>query len=323
MCTAITYQTKGLYLGRTMDYEHDFGQTVTVAPRKYPFCFDGANVIDNHYAIVGMARVEDGYPLYFDALNEKGLTMAGLNFVGNAVYRERKVGKCNVPHYGFISWILSQCASLDEAKVKLESVNLTGETFRNLPPAQLHWLIADKTGSVAVESTKEGLFVYDNPVGVLTNNPAFPEQVFQLNNYLNLTAEEPNNRFSDKLDLQNYSRGMGALGLPGDLSSQSRFVRAAFGRLNSVSRNSESESVSQCFHILDSVKQIRGCCRLGENAYEITRYAACCSTENGIYYYKTYENHQIHAVHLSRCELDGTSLFCYPLEDELQVKDVN
>jgi choloylglycine hydrolase len=323
MCTAVTYRTNGFYLGRTLDYEHDFGQLVVVTPRKYPFCFDGVNTFDSHYAIIGMARVEDGYPLYFDAMNEKGLAMAGLNFVGNAVYQDAKSGKINIPQYAFISWLLSQCGCLEEAKNMLKGANLTGETFKNLPQAQLHWIIADKTGAVTVESMKDGLFVYDNPVGILTNNPSFPEQLFQLNNYLNLTPDEPKNRFCDKINLTKYSRGMGALGLPGDLSSQSRFVRAAFGKLNSVSGNSEAESVSQCFHILDTVKQIRGCCRLGENAYEITRYAACCSAENGIYYYKTYENHQIHAVHLSRCELDGTSLFCYPLEDELQVKDAN
>ncbi len=323
MCTAVTYQTNGFYLGRTLDYEHDFGQSVVITPRRYPLCFDGKNTLESHYAIIGMARVEDGYSLYFDALNEKGLTMAGLNFVGNAFYRGAINNKFNIPHYSFISWVLSQCASLQEAKTMLENVNITGDKFGNLPAAQLHWIIADKFGAVTVESTKDGLFVYDNPVGILTNNPSFPEQLFQLNNYLNLTPDEPKNRFCDKINLTKYSRGMGALGLPGDLSSQSRFVRAAFGKLNSISGNTESESVSQCFHILDTIKQIRGCCRLGNDACEITRYAACCSAETGIYYYKTYENHQISAVHLLRCDLDGTSLLSYPLTEKQQINDVN
>ena len=323
MCTAITYQAKGFYFGRTLDYEHDFGQMVTITPRKYPFCFDGINRIDNHYAIIGMARVEDGYPLYFDAMNETGLAMAGLNFVGNAVYQEVREGKVNIPHYAFISWILSQCGNLQEAKRMLDGVNLTDETFKKLPAAQLHWMIGDKSGAITVESTKNGLFVYDNPVGVLTNNPSFPEQLFHLNNYLNLTPEEPINRFSNQIELQAYSRGMGALGLPGDLSSQSRFVRAAFGKLNSLSGNSEEENVSQCFHILDTVQQIRGCCRLGDDACEITRYAACCSAEQGIYYYKTYENHQISAVHLHRCDLDSSSLLFYPLVKKPQINYVN
>ena len=323
MCTAIAYRTKGFYFGRTLDFEHDFGQTVAVTPRQYPFFFDGLKADDSHYAIIGMARVQDGYPLYFDAMNEQGLAMAGLNFVGNAVYLEENANKINIPHYAFIPWVLSQCGNLQEAKSMLQHVNLTSEAFQSLPPAQLHWIIADKSGAVTVESTKDGLFVYDNPVGVLTNNPTFPEQLFQLNNYLNLTPNEPLNRFSDKISLCTYSRGMGALGLPGDLSSQSRFVRAAFGKLNSICGNSEAESVSQCFHILDTVKQIRGCCRLENDACEITRYAACCSADQKIYYYKTYDNHQINAVHLDRCDLGSTSLQCYPLVNKQQIKDAN
>ena len=322
MCTAITYQTKGLYLGRTLDYEHDFGQTVTVTPRKYPFYFEKKR-LDNHFAIIGMARVEDGYPLYFDAMNEKGLAMAGLNFVGNAVYHDVKADIVNVPHYAFISWVLSQCANLEEARALMKGVNLTGESFQSLPPAQLHWILADRSGSIVIESTDFGLHVYDNPVGVLTNNPPFPQQLFHLNNYLNLSPDEPENRFSDQVSLSKYSRGMGALGLPGDLTSQSRFVRAAFGKLNSISGDSEEENVSQCFHILETVKQIRGCCRLGENECEITRYASCCSAETGIYYYKTYENHQISAVHLGRCNLDGNSLLSYPLNQKQQIFNVN
>lgn len=323
MCTAITYQTKGFYFGRTLDYGHDFGQTVTVTPRKYPFYFDGAHTVEDHYAIIGMARVEDGHPLYFDAMNEKGLAMAGLNFVGNAVYHEEESGQTNIPHYDFISWILSQCGSLQEAKTALRNVNLTPQTFRNLPAAQLHWIIADKSGSLVVESTRDGLHVYDDPVGVLTNDPTFPELLFQLNDYLNLTPYEATNRFSDKIDLYAYSRGMGGLGLPGDLSSRSRFVRAAFAKLNSISGDTENDSVSQSFHILDTVKQIRGCCRLDDNACEITRYAACCSAEKRIYYYKTYENHQINAVHLDHCDLDSTSLLCFPLVQKQQISHVN
>lgn len=323
MCTAITYQTKGFYFGRTLDYEHDFGQTVTITPRRYPFCFAGEKSLDRHYAMIGMARVEDGYPLYFDAMNEEGLAMAGLNFVGNAVYHEVMSGKNNIPHYALIPRILSQCKSLDEAKILLQKTNVTREAFHGLPPAQLHWIVADKTGAITVESTKDGMFLYHNPVGVLTNNPTFPEQLFQLNNYLNLSPEEPQNRFSNSIDLHPYSRGMGALGLPGDLSSQSRFVRAAFGKLNSISGNCEAESVSQCFHILDTVKQIRGCCRLGDGTSEITRYAMCCSADQKTYYYKTYTNHQITAVHWDRCDLNSTSLLSYPLQVKQQITDVN
>ena len=133
--------------------------------------------------------------------------------------------------------------------------------------AQLHWIIEGRDGCITVEAVREGIRVYDHPVGVLANNPAFPEQMFQLNNYMHLSPKEPRNHFSDKLELQRYSRGMGALGLPGDLSSASRFVRAAFVRMNAVSGDSEEESVSQFFHILGSVEQQRGCCEVGDGKY--------------------------------------------------------
>ena len=183
--------------------------------------------------------------------------------------------------------------------------------MENLPLAQLHWLIADKTACITVESVKDGLKVYDNPVGVLTNNPPFPYQLFQLNNYMHLAVDNRENTFSKELALDPYSRGMGGMGLPGDLSSQSRFVRVAFVKMNSLSGDSEAESVSQFFHILGSVDQQRGCCKLGEGRYEITLFTSCCNTDKGIYYYNTYDNHQISGVDMHRENLDGSSLVTY------------
>ena len=185
MCTAATYKTKDFYFGRTLDYEFSYGDEITITPRNYPFHFRHSDKVpDNHYAIIGMAHVADDYPLYYDAINEKGLGMAGLNFVGNAVYAEPVSGKENVAQFEFIPWILSQCATLEEARQKLSTMNLTNTQFsKNFPCAQLHWILADASGCIVIESMKDGLHIYDNPVGVLTNNPPFPQQMFQLNNY--------------------------------------------------------------------------------------------------------------------------------------------
>lgn len=210
-----------------------------------------------------------------------------------------------------------QCATVDEAKALLERMNLVNIAFsEELPPAPLHWLIADRDKSVTVECVGEGLKVYDNPVGVLTNNPPFEFQMFHLNNYMNISREEPENRFFDKLELKKYSRGMGLIGLPGDLSSQSRFVRAVFTKSNSISGDSEPESVSQFFHILGSVEMQRGCVHLGNGEYDITRYSSCCNTDRGIYYYRTYENSQITAVDMHRENLEEKVLVSYPLAAE-------
>lgn len=320
MCTAATYLTRDFYFGRTLDYEFSYGEEVVALPRNFPFLFRKVSLPSPHYAILGMAHVTDGVPLYYDGINEKGLGMAGLNFVGNAVYHEPVAGKDNVAQFEIIPWILAQCASVREARELLARINLTPEAFRkDLPVAQLHWLIADREEAIVVESVREGVMVYEDPAGVLTNNPPFPEQMFHLNNYMSLSPEAPQNHFSSQLDLRTYSRGMGALGLPGDLSSQSRFVRAAFVRLNSRSDDSEEQSVSQFFHILGSVDQQRGCCRLEDGSCEITIYTSCCNATRGIYYYTSYGNSQVSAVDLRRCKLDGALLERFPLITTAQI----
>ena len=328
MCTAATYKTKDFYMGRTLDYEFSYGDEVTVTPRNYPINFRFMGVRNNHFAMIGMAHVAEDYPLYYEAFNEKGLGMAGLNFVGNAAYNEPDLrglnGESNIENvavFEFIPWILSQCATIDEAKERLKFINLTNTQFNEMfPCANLHWIIADKENCVTVESMSDGLHIYDNPVGVLTNNPPFNIQMFNLNNYMGLSAKQPESNFSDRLEFNRYSRGMGALGLPGDLSSQSRFVKVAFTKMNSVSGDDEKSSVSQFFHILSSVEQQRGCCEVSDGKYEITIYTSCCNAAKGIYYYTTYDNHQITAVDMHKENLDGTELIRYPIITKGEVR---
>lgn len=314
MCTAATYRTKDTYFGRTLDYEFSYGEEIVLFPRRQPLPMRHLPALQEHYAMLGMAYVVGEYPLFYDAVNEKGLGMAGLNFVGNAVYGKPAEGKTSVAQFEFIPWILGTCASLQEARTVLEQLVITDTPFsEQLPPGQLHWMISDAAGSIVVESMADGIRVYDNPVGVLTNNPPFETQLFLLNQYMDLSEKQPVNTFAPDIPLETYSRGMGALGLPGDLSSASRFARAAFVRAHSISGEGEEESVSQFFHILGAVDQQRGCCEVREGHYEITIYTSCCNLEKGIYYYNTYENHQILAVDMHREDLDGSVLRHFPL----------
>ena len=317
MCTAATYKTKDFYFGRTLDYEFSYGEEVTITPRNYPFHFGEKGTVAAHYAIIGTAHVAEGYPLYYDAVNEKGLAIAGLNFVGNAHYKKAEAGKDNVAQFELIPWMLSQCTCVKEVRELLDRINITDTAFdEKYPLAQLHWLISDREESITLESVKDGIKIYDNPVGVLTNNPPFDMQMFHLNNFRHLSRKSVEASFAPgcaQLELQEYSRGLGALGLPGDLSSQSRFVRVAFVKNNSVSGSGEAESVSQFFHILGAVEQQRGCCELADSEYEITIYTSCCNTDKGIYYYTTYDNHQITAVDMRLENLDGDCLIRYPM----------
>lgn len=278
MCTAVTYRTEDHYFGRTLDYTCSYGETVTVTPRRFPFHFRLAGSMETHFAMIGTAFVTEGQPLYYDATNEKGLSMAGLNFPGNGFYPaasghavcgngagEGEGSKVEIASFEIIPWILGQCTTAAQARTLLKRCRIVNLAFQDsLPPASLHWTIADRDSAITVESMRDGMHIYENPIGILTNNPPFDYQMMHLNQYLSLTPEVPVNRFCSRLDLQPQSQGVGAFGLPGDASSQSRFVRAAFTKLNAVSGPSEMDSVSQFFHILEAVSVPRGTVRLRE-----------------------------------------------------------
>ena len=324
MCTAATYCTKDHYFGRTLDYEVSYGESVVITARNFPFVFRHTAPMEHHYAIIGMATVAGDYPLYYEATNEKGLSMAGLNFPGNADYKPLAAGKENVATFELIPWLLGQCATVAEAKVHLAEINLANTPFSEMfPVSPLHWILADRNEAITIESVKSGLQIYENPVGILTNNPPFDYQMTNLSNYLHLSTEQPENHFAPELGLAPYSRGMGMLGMPGDLSSASRFVRAAFTKLHSISGDTESESISQFFHILGAVAQQRGCVHMGDGKYEITIYTSCCNTDRGIYYYTTYENSQITGVDMHRENLEGEKLIAYPLVTGQQIRMQN
>jgi len=320
MCTAVTYKTKDHYFGRNLDLEYSYNETVTITPRNYVFQFRKMGKLESHFAMIGMAYIVEEYPLYYDATNEKGLSVAALNFPENADYKPYCYGKDNITPFELIPWILGQCSTVDETKKLLARINLLNEDFSDeLPLSPLHWIISDKECSITLESVKSGIKVYDNPVGVLTNNPMFDYQIFNLNNYMRLTNGEPENKFvanNSDLKLKTYSRGMGAIGLPGDASSMSRFVRATFVKMNSVSGDTENESVSQFFHILKSVEMQRGCVKAGEKLYAITIYSSCCNIDRGIYYYTTYGNSQIHAVDMHKENLRGSALIAHQIKKE-------
>lgn len=323
MCTASNYITDNHYFGRNFDYEISYNERVTVTPRNYELKFRKIDDIKTHYAIIGIAAGIDEYPLYYDACNENGLAIAGLNFAGNAVYRQFEEDMVNITPFELIPYLLGTCSSVSEAREALGKINLVNINFADeLPLSPLHWMISDEVEAIVVEPLADGLRVYDNPVGVLTNNPPFDKQLFYLNNYRGLSNKNPENTFG--VDLEEYSRGMGAIGLPGDLSSASRFAKVAFTRANSYSDNDEASSVGQFFHILGSVEQQNGCTFIDDpDLYEYTIYTSCYNTNKAILYYRTYHNSQITAVDLYRENLDSSELINYLLINEEQFNFIN
>ena len=313
MCIAVSF---GSYFGRNLDLERSYGESVVITPRNYKFLLRTLPCLESHYAMIGMATVADGYPLYYEATNEKGLSVAGLNFPGNADYKPYREDRKNITPFELIPYILGLCKNVEEAEKSLADINLVNISFsEELPLSPLHWIISDKEKSITVESVKEGLKIYKNPYGVLTNNPTFDYHLMNINNYMGLYEGFAENRISEEKTFDNYSLGMGALGLPGDYSSASRFVRAVFIKEKSPCFESEREAVSHFFHMLGGVAMPKGCVMTKSGEYEYTRYSSCCDADKGIYYYTTYDNSSVTAVDMHSIDVDGTKIYAFSVAD--------
>lgn len=324
MCTCINFKTKDNYFGRTMDLEYSFNEKVVITPRNYSLSLKSGKIFKTKYAFIGSAAIINDYPLYAEATNEKGLSIAGLRFQENAYYNEEKLGKINITFYELIPWILGNFSNIEELSHQLTNINITNIQFsKETPISPLHWMISDDKYCLVLEPMKEGLKVYYNSIGVLTNNPPFSYHITNINNYINLTPDTTDNRFCPKIDLSPYSLGMGAIGLPGDNSSTSRFVRSAFNKLNSVSEDDEESSISQFFHILDTVTVVRGSTMTQDKKWNITTYSCCTNASKGIYYYKTYGNCQLTAIKLTEENKNSNKLSVYELEEHQQIRYIN
>lgn len=319
MCTAISFNSGNHYFGRNLDLEYSLDEAVVVTPRRFPLLFKRMPALRTHLAMIGVATVSDGYPLYYDATNEAGLSIAALNFPANAHYGSPCDDKYSIAPYELIPWLLAQCANTAQARALLAQVQLAAIPFSDaLPLSELHYLISDAHGSIVAEPMQSGLMIHDNPCGVLTNNPPFDAQMEHLSRYMALSSTAPENKLDPALCLTPSSRGLGAYGLPGDLSSPSRFVRAVFMKAHSQCDSSQEGSVTQFFHILSNVAHTRGSVLIEEKP-EITVYSSCCDTARGVYFYTTYENSRITAIDMHREDLLGGQLYAYPLIRRQQI----
>lgn len=314
MCTSISYRKKNLYFGRNLDLEYSYNEQVVITPRNYLFRLRNGEDFYTKYALIGIATVFADYPLYYEASNERGLVMAGLNFPGNACYLASKEDAVNITPFEFIPWLLGQAETISDVKELLQNLNLTNISFtKEMPLSPLHFMVSDKSSSIVIEPMEDGLHIYDNPYDVMTNNPPFEYHLWNMNNYMNLTPEVGKNNFSSQYELKTYCVGMGSIGLPGDTSSASRFVRAAFNLTNAPDDDNEDANVTQVFHILDSVSMLKGSTLTQDRKNDMTLYSCCINADKGIFYYKTYGNNQINAICLDRVNLDSDSLYTYDL----------
>lgn len=320
MCTSLVLTTQNTYAGRNLDLESGFGERVVVTPRNFPLRFRKMPALETHQAIIGMACVAEGYPLYAEGVNEAGVYLAGLNFPGSAHYPPERGPEQALAPYELIPYLLGACETAAQAAEQLARIPLLGIPFRpELPLAPLHWHLADRHGAFVAEPLADGVKVYPDPVGVLTNNPPFPFHQANLCQYRGLSPAQPDNTLAPGLDLPPFGQGMGAVGLPGDWSPASRYIRAAFCKASSVCAPDEAHSVSQFFHLLDTVAMPAGAVVTPEGKWDITRYACCVNTDTGTYYYKTYDNCALTAVALTQARRTGDKLLEFPLSTRLRI----
>ena len=311
MCTAIN---DGNLFGRTLDIHKNYGEKVAIIPRNYKFDFLYEGIVTNRFAVIGVAYESGGVPLYYDAMNESGLCVAALNFPKNAVYHKPMKNKHNVASFEFIPWLLSSCDSVLEAVQKLEKANLTDDCFSpSLPATTLHWIVADKNGAITVESNAEGLKIYENPVGVLTNNPPFPFHISNIAQYMHLDSFYPENTLCPNVTLNKFGGGLGAVGLPGDFSPASRFVRAVFLKNHTTHEVDNKYEINRFFHIMNCVSVPKGCVKTEEGKDTFTAYTCCADRKNLTYYFKTYENPHLRNVSLTDRRINSDKIRFYDI----------
>ena len=329
MCTGLALATKdGLHLfGRNMDIEYSFNQSIIFIPRNFK-CVNKSNKkeLTTKYAVLGMGTIFDDYPTFADGMNEKGLGCAGLNFPVYVSYSKEDIeGKTNIPVYNFLLWVLANFSSVEEVKEALKNANIVDIPIsENIPNTTLHWMISDITGkSIVVEQTKEKLNVFDNNIGVLTNSPTFDWHVANLNQYVGLRYNQvPEFKLGDQ-SLTALGQGTGLVGLPGDFTPASRFIRVAFLRDAMIKNDKDSIDLIEFFHILNNVAMVRGSTRTVEEKSDLTQYTSCMCLEKGIYYYNTYENNQINAIDMNKENLDGNEIKTYKYNKTLSINHVN
>lgn len=296
MCTAITFRAHHRLFGRTLDLEHDYGERITRIPSDRPLHFRHLPAMKEHHAILGMALDFPELPLIFDGMNDSGLAAAGLNFPHSAHYfASAPEGSLPLASFELIPYLLASCATIDQARAALERITILDIPHSEaLPPSPLHWMITDGLHSLVAEPMENGLALFDNPVGILTNEPPFPHQLYALSSCLHLSpAPQQNFLGIDLAPYASYSRGMGAIGLPGDSSSTSRFVRAAFTAACASPGESTEEDIAQFYHIAAAAAQVKGCVRLEDGSEVRTVYTSCCDLDAGRYYVERYERREL------------------------------
>lgn len=303
-CLAWAAEEGGPLWGRNFDLNvlpPDTQVTFLPPGTAYAPCGAGTAVMESRWGVVGVGTLAvPGAPMLYEGVNQMGLMGGQLNYRGFACYPDApQDGTSAVPPGGVVYHLLARCASVAEAAEVLErEVTITAVPLLGTVPT-VHWAFTDETGeSMVVEPEADGLRIYRNALGVLTNSPGYPWQRMNLLNYAGVRDLD-----RDILDwgegLMPCFSGTGGQGLPGDWSSPSRFVRLAFLRRFARPGRTEEEGVARLFRLLQCAAFPFGAVRLEEEPpWEYTLYSAAACARSRRFYWTTYENQQVRYVDL-------------------------
>lgn len=317
MCTCLVMKNSDTYFGRNLDLDVTLNQEIVIVSRNFPFKFRKLKPLNKHYAIMGIACVVNNYPLYFDATNEHGLSIAGLRFHEEVKSRKPNKKKINLAQFEFIPYVLGTCRNIKEAVEVIKNIEMLDINFSSeIHSSNLHYMIADKKESYVIEFLSNGVSIYKNPYGVLTNSPPFPFHLENVRLYLNLTNGLAESSHFDSLKLTSFTSGQGTYGIPMDKTSPSRFIKATFLKFNSLKTKDEFENVNQFFKILDNVSVIKGEVKTPNNNYEYTMYSSCVNLNKQILYYKTYNDPTYRYIKLNQLNLKTDKMYRYQMSDK-------
>ena len=312
MCTAVRFadRNEALFFGRNLDWMESYGEEILATPRGFAYDYAlGATHAEQPRAVLGVGCVMDGKPMYFDCANDAGLAVAGLNFPRCGAFpHEPAEGACNVATFEFPLWVARNFTSTREVERALDDVRIVSLVQPGQPESLLHWIIADGTRSIVVESTATGLHVYENRADVLANSPELPWHIANLDNYLHTSNEDPQPTTWGAQELRAWGIGGGMQGIPGDPGSPSRFVRAAYANAHHPAKTTERENVARLFRTLAAVQVTEGTVKSAGGHFEKTIFTSGFSSATNTYYANTYDNFEIRAFPFDSFDMDGSAL---------------
>lgn len=334
-CTGIrlTAQDGTTVYARTLELGGSLNSNILVVPRGFAYVGETSTGTPGlrwttKYAFVGPNA--EGLPYVCDGMNEKGLAVGLFLFPGTAGYQKVDASNASraIASYQLAAYLLGKCATLDEAMDAVKDVTV-GLSGRQLPDAlqQLHYAVTDAQGnSGVIEYVGGKLHVYRNPLGVITNSPTFDWHQTNLRNYVNLSPDNSKPIVEDGEVLTGFGQGTGMLGLPGDFTPPSRFVRAVAFTQTATPTDNAQQCVQQAFHILNQFDLPRGAIREkdnGKTAVEFTNWTTAADLKHLRYYFNTYKSRVIRMVDLNKLDLNAKNTKTISMGQEETVEDLS